>query len=177
MSPWQLWQPRSSRSVWPQQQHGSPPHICSSQWPSLPMNVFSRSRLACGRCPPTCAFSFSKRDRKGNVSRWEGKWGGTGRSSGKGNHNQDMTKKIYFHYEEKNGTISQVKCIQTINIICASFSLDFLFTGLLLNLLLKGSSEPESRRLMWPIVSQSPHIGNNHLCKQHSWLRNDTPWN
>ena len=96
MSPWQLWQPRSSRSVWPQQQHGSPPHICSSQWPSLPMNVFSRSRLACGRCPPTCAFSFSKRDRKGNVSRWEGKWGGTGRSSGKGNHNQDMTKKNLF---------------------------------------------------------------------------------
>ena len=57
-------------------------------------------------------------------------------------------KSNFFKNTKSIGIMPQIKVFITINIICATFSLDFLFGGLLLNHLLRGSTKPESRRLM-----------------------------
>ena len=57
-------------------------------------------------------------------------------------------KSNFFKNTKSIGTIPQIKVFFGTNIVCATFSLDFLFAGLLLNHLLRGSTKPESRRLM-----------------------------
>ena len=57
-------------------------------------------------------------------------------------------KSNFFKNKKSIGTIPQIKAFITINVVCATFSLDFLFAGLLLNHLLRGSTKPEPRKLM-----------------------------
>lgn len=57
-------------------------------------------------------------------------------------------KSNFFKNKKSIGIIPQIKAFITINIVCATFSLDFLFAGLLLNHLLRGSTKPEPRKLM-----------------------------
>ena len=57
-------------------------------------------------------------------------------------------KSNFFKNKKSIGTIPQIKVFITTNIVRATFSLDFLFAGLLLNHLLRESTKLESRRLM-----------------------------